>query len=285
MTEIRNGLFSSSCNRMQKPPVSENPPCASMAPVRRIKTLSNLLNIRPHHHRLHRVRRHLHDRPLKLFPSPYDIVHNCSDKHKRRHDHAVIHGLGRDRRRDGEETEDENDDPKANRDNIDHDSEDAGKMEGTPYEGAGLSRVVNAVPGADPAGAAAVEEEALGDDVGCIEVSDTEGNDVVEGGRGSDVDQSNDTGGEGGDEDCIDRYGTASLDLCASWLTRSIKEHVGQRRPLTLLTWRQNGMPRSRANAQIRRDAVARAAMVPHTVMTISIQIMAVAPPLLPVAS
>lgn len=157
-------------------------------------------------------------------------------------------------------------------------------MEGTPYEGARLGGVVDIIPGADPAGAAAVEEEALCDDVGCIQVSDTERNNVVEGGRGPDIDQSNDTGGEGGDENSVDGDGAAGLDLYVWRLTRPINKNVRRRRPLTLLTWRQNGRPRSRANAQIRRDAVAREAMVPHTDMTIKMEIMAVAPPLLPVA-
>lgn len=86
-------------------------------------------------------------------------------------------------------------------------------MEGTPYEGAGLGGVVDVAPGADAAGAAAVEEEALGDDVGCIQVRDAEGDDVVEGGGGPDVDQADDAGGEGGDEDGVDGDGAAGLDL------------------------------------------------------------------------
>lgn len=243
-----------------------------------------LLMIRFHHRRLHGVRRHLHNRPLELFAGPYDIVYHSSDEHKRGHEHAVVHGIRRDRCRDGEETEDENDGPKGDGDDVDGNAEDAGKMEGTPDEGARLGGVVDAAPGADSTGAAAVKEEALGDDVGCIQVRDTERDDVVEGGCGPNVDQSDDTGGEGGDENGVDGDGAAGLDLDVGRLTRPIEGYVGWRETLTLLTWRQNGRPRSRAKAQIKREAVARAAMVPHTDMTIKMEIMAVAPPLLPVA-
>lgn len=53
----------------------------------------------------------------------------------------------------------------------------------------------------------------------------------------------------------------------------------------TLLTWRQKGRPRSRAKAQISREEVASAEMVPHTVMINSITVITVAPPAEPTES
>jgi len=69
------------------------------------------------------------------------------------------------------------------------------------------------VAGFDPACAAPVEEEGLGDNVRGVQRGDAEGNDVVEGGGGTDVDEADHAGGDGGDDDGVNRDGTADLDL------------------------------------------------------------------------
>ena len=73
--------------------------------------------------------------------------------------------------------------------------------------------IVEALTGGNATCAAVVEEEGLGDDVGGVEAGDTEGYDIVEGGGGADVDEADDAGGHGRDDDCVDRDRGAFLDL------------------------------------------------------------------------
>ena len=87
-----------------------------------------------------------------------------------------------------EETEYKDDNPKPHRERIHSDTENPGQVEGAPDEHAGLGGVVEMAAGADGAGAAPVEEEAFDDYVGKVEARYAEGDDVVEGGGGSDVD-------------------------------------------------------------------------------------------------
>lgn len=56
----------------------------------------------------------------------------------------------------------------------------------------------------DAAGDAAVEEEAFGDDVGGVEGGDGEGDDAVEGDGGTEVDEADEAGEGGGDDDGVD---------------------------------------------------------------------------------
>lgn len=76
-----------------------------------------------------------------------------------------------------------------------------------------FARVVESVLGSYAAGDAAVEEETLGDDVGCVETADAEGYDIVESSRGTKIDQADKTGDAGRDDDSVDWDGTSNLDL------------------------------------------------------------------------
>lgn len=67
--------------------------------------------------------------------------------------------------------------------------------------------------GVDEARAAAVEEESLRDDVGCVQGADAEGDDGVEGGGGADVDETDEDGDEGGDDDGEGWDGGFGLEL------------------------------------------------------------------------
>lgn len=90
-------------------------------------------------------------------------------------------------------------------------------MKGAPDKLSRFAGIVDAVAGSDAAGDAAVEEETLGDDVGGVEGADAEGNDVVEGGGGAEVDEADEAGDAGGDDDGVDGDGAADLDLIMVW--------------------------------------------------------------------
>ena len=70
--------------------------------------------------------------------------------------------------------------------------------------------------------AAAPEEEGFRDDVGRVEAADAEGDDVVEGGGGADVDEADGAGDEGGDEDGEEGDGVFGLDLWGF----TVNEHI-----------------------------------------------------------
>lgn len=129
----------------------------------RAKFLHHLLGI--HIHLLRGIGSDLHNRPLELLPRPHNIIQNRSEEHKSSHHHAIIHRLGRNGRSDWEETKDEDDNPESHGEDVDRNTEDPRETEGTPDECARLGGIVDAVAGADAAGAATVEQEALRDDV------------------------------------------------------------------------------------------------------------------------
>ena len=233
--------------------------------------------------------RHLHNRPLIHLPRPHDIIQHRKQNDGPRHQHAEIHSLGLHRRGHGPEAEKENDDPKCDRERIDQDAKDARKMKRPPHElvsRAAIVRDVRRVP--DCARAPAPKEEALGDEVGGVEAADAEGDDVVEGGGGAEVDEADEAGDEGCDDDGEQGDGGFGLDLRRRAISVKGKCAMTGREGLsgrTLLTVRHPGRPRSRANAQIKRDAVAMNAMVAATFIMIMMAIKTDAPALEPVAS
>lgn len=138
---------------------------------------------------------------------------------------------------------------------------------------------------ADSTRKATPEEESFDKDVGCIEGGDGERDDVVESSKRADVDETKNHAEDGGDKDCEDRDGGCWVDL--STKLQYDFSRIGNRcgdGKLTLLMWRQNGRPRSRAKDQISREEVASAAIAPNWVMKIIMAAIAEAPPLDPVA-
>lgn len=80
-----------------------------------------------------------------------------------------------------EEAENEDYHPKAYREEIDSNADDAGKVEWTPDEYSKFGSIIKAVPRADPTSTATIQQEAFGDDIGSVQAGNAERNDVVEG--------------------------------------------------------------------------------------------------------
>lgn len=87
-------------------------------------------------------------------------------------------------------------------------------MEGAPDEFVGVPGCVCHLGGVkDGAAEAVVEEQGLGEDVRGVEAADAEGDDVVEGGGGADVDEADGAGDGGHDGDCVHGDRAIGLDL------------------------------------------------------------------------
>ena len=100
-------------------------------------------------------------------------------------------------------------------------------MEGTPDEFVGVPGCARHLAWVPHVAADAVpEEEGFGEDVGCVEAADAEGDDVVEGGGGADVDEADGAGDAGHDHDCIQGDGGIGLDLFGLPLANFIKRAV-----------------------------------------------------------
>ena len=97
--------------------------------------------------------------------------------------------LGRNGRSNRPKAKEENDNPKRHRERIHQDPKDTRKPKRSPNKLVGFAGIVRDVARfADGTRASAPEEEAFSDDVGGVEAADAEGDDVVEGGGGADVD-------------------------------------------------------------------------------------------------
>ena len=191
---------------------------------------------------------------------------------------------GRNRRRHRPKAKKEDDNPKKHRESIDQDAEDTWKMKRTPDKLISPVRIVRDVGRfANGTCAPAPEEEALCDDVGCVETADAEGDDIVEGGGGADVNEADQAGNQGCYHDGQERDCSFGLDL-SGFVSRKFGA-TWREDQRTLLTVCHPGKPRSRANAQIRRDAVAMKAMFAATPITITMAIRTEDPAFEPVAS
>ena len=134
--------------------------------------------------------------------------------------------LGRNGRSDRPKAKEENDDPKRHRERIHQDPKDTRKPKRAPKKLVGLAGIVGDVARfANGTRAPAPEEEAFGDDVGGVEAADAEGDDVVEGGGGANVDEADEARDDGCDHDGEERDCRSGLDL------RDISQSV---RPVTI---------------------------------------------------
>lgn len=104
----------------------------------------------------------------------------------------------RNRRRHGPKTKEEDNNGEPDRKSIHQDAKDTRKTERSPNELIGLAGIIREVGHfANSTCAPAPEEKAFGDDIGSVETADAEGNDIVEGGGGANVDEADETGDEG----------------------------------------------------------------------------------------
>ena len=106
--------------------------------------------------------------------------------------------LGCNGRSDGPKAEEENNNPKHHRERIDQDPKDTRKPKRSPNKLVGLAGIVRDVARfADGTRASAPEQEAFGDDIGGVEAADAQGDDVVKGGGGADIDEADEAGDDG----------------------------------------------------------------------------------------
>ena len=125
-----------------------------------------------------------------------------------------------------EEAEDEDNDAVAYPEGIEQDAPDAGDVKWTPDEFVGMPGCTGHLVGVpDVASNAVPEQEGFGEHVGGVEAADAEGNDVVEGGCGADVDEADGARNARHDHDCVHGDGGVGLDLLCH-LSNFIKRAV-----------------------------------------------------------
>ena len=108
-----------------------------------IPRVERLLRVCCNNRLLDHIGSHLHNRSLELSPRPDDIIQHRSRDHRCHHYDAIIH-MRRARVIQGrEKAEDKNDNPEKHREDVDHNSKDAGEMERSPNERAKFGGVVN----------------------------------------------------------------------------------------------------------------------------------------------
>ena len=114
----------------------------------------------------------------------------------------------------GKEAEDEDNDTIANTKGVEEDTPNAGDVKGAPDEFVGMPRRTgHLLRVADRSSDTVPKEEGLGEDVGSVEAADADGDDVVEGCRGTYVDQANGARNGGHHQDRIQRDSGVCLNL------------------------------------------------------------------------
>ena len=143
-----------------------------------------------------------HNRPHILLFGKEKVISDAENDDCAGDQTAVIHGLRRCRRDGWPEDEKQDNDQVDARENVVDDSQNTWQAPRAPDQagaggvgeaGRGVGREFNATC------AAAVKEETGGDEIGAIEAGDGEGDDIVESGRGADVDQRQQASDDGGD--------------------------------------------------------------------------------------
>ena len=114
----------------------------------------------------------------------------------------------------GEEAEDEDDDAITDTEGVEKDAPHTGDVKGAPDEFVGVPRGAGHLIGVpDRSSDPVPEQEGLGQDVGGVEAADADGDDVVEGGCGTDVYEADGAGNASHDYNCVQWNRRALLDL------------------------------------------------------------------------
>ena len=160
------------------------------------------------------IRCNLHHRSRINFPRIQIVIDNSPQHDRPRHQTAKIHMRRIRIHRLREKAKDEDNDPIPHRKSIQQDPPNPRDVEGSPDEFVGVPGGAGHLVGM-PNGAADTvpEEESFGEGVGGVEGADAEGDDVIEGGGGADVDETDDAGNGGHDEDCVHRDGRIGTDF------------------------------------------------------------------------
>ena len=183
-----------------------------------------------------------------------------------------------------EEAEDEDDDAVTHTKRVEQDAPNTRDMEWAPDELVGVPGRTGHLAGVtDRPSDAMPKEEAFDEDVGRVEAADADGDDVVEGCCGTNIDQAYGAGHASHDKDCVQWDSGAYLNLFSRFNSVPLTARGKERR--TVLMVRQNGRPLSRPKAKTMRDEVARKAIAAQMSMTMIMQIMTEAPVREPVTS
>lgn len=132
------------------------------------------------------------------------IIRDSKDHDSARHKAAEVHmrSIRVDHLR--KEAEDEDNDTVTDAKGVEEDAPNTGDVKGAPDEFIGMPcRTGHLLGVADRSSNTMPKEEGLGEDVGSVEAADTHGNDVVEGCRGTNVDQADGARNAGHYHDCI----------------------------------------------------------------------------------
>ncbi len=112
------------------------------------------------------------------------------------------------------EAKSEHDDTIPHPEGIKEDAPDTRNAERTPNQFIRMPGGAGHLAGlADCSSDAVPEEKGLGEDIGGVEAADADGDDVVESGCGTNVDQADGAGNAGHDHDCVHRDSGVCLDL------------------------------------------------------------------------
>ena len=159
-----------------------------------------------------------HYRSFILSSAAGIVIRHTEDDDRTQYQRAIIHALPIDRLVRWPKCEKPRQQQVCTREYIDRYPKGTRKMPGSPSQscatgvcegggGVGMSMV-------DAAGATSIEEEEQGDEVGGVEAGDTNGEDVVEGDGGAEVDEGKKGRGEGGYGYAPDGECGAGTELC-----------------------------------------------------------------------
>lgn len=154
------------------------------------------------------------------LPRPHEIVHCTQKRNCTRDQDRPIHRRERDFLERGPEAEEEHECKIHACESVVCNAERARELPRAPdgadhavFSDRRYVMVKGGAVGENGAGAAAVEEETRGKEVGCEEASNGDGNDAVERGCRADVDECQDAGDDTGESDGIDRNRGPVADL------------------------------------------------------------------------
>lgn len=220
---------------------------------------------------------HLHHGALIMLPRDDHIIRRTHQHDGPQDQTTVIHIQGRDCARGGPETKEADHHQIDRREDVVGDAEPGVQPPGAPDEvdaghghGPAVAVVVFGSRLANVPFEAAVEEEGDGDEVGDVEGFEGEGEQVLEGGGGADVDETEEGAGDDGGGYGAHGDAGAAVDLGGFFLLGWFKEgEVGgmeQRRTWT--SQRHAGRASSRANDHISRLDEARQPAAEQAFMT-----------------
>lgn len=169
----------------------------------------------------------LHDRPHVSLPGVNGVITHAEDDHSPQDQAAVIHGLSRGRRNRWPEAEKQGDGQVDACEGVVDNAEKARYAPRAPDQSVGRGvgeRVEGVRRELDATGAAAVEQQSAGDQIGGVQTGDGERDDDGEDGGGANVDEREQAGDNGRDADGPEGHSDARMDLASCQLVERSQE-------------------------------------------------------------